>query len=356
MSGPEAGGPMSRRRIRRVLMRVAQRPVLPPAPRFTDALEERLRVAHKTRDVGPVEQAEVAGAARVSPLGAAAGRPAQAPTSTRRRLVDGAGRGWTVAGLAAVAVVVPLLALALAGDLVAPGSNVRLSDAADAEFIVPGGPARPAHAGAALPEGTIIRTGTAGSVTVGGQTLGPDSAAIVVDGHLRPLPEGVAQPSAGGPSPAPKKSGERGSGSAALAQLSQGTAKGSRAGTSGAPSEAAPSVQGPARPTTPPSQPSGRPPSPAPIRLEAARAGPGTVGLRWSRYAGPGFSGYAVLRVAGPAEPRYPQDAIRFTGDAGDTTYADRAAPRSQLRYRVMALDNRGRVVAASEVVTLPPA
>jgi hypothetical protein len=80
------------------------------------------------------------------------------------------------------------------------------------------------------------------------------------------------------------------------------------------------------------------------------------VELQWSRYQGEGFSGYAVLRVAGRSGPRYPQDTIRFTGDPGDTTYADTAAPRSGLRYRVVALDNQGRVVAASEIVTLAPA
>ena len=63
-----------------------------------------------------------------------------------------------------------------------------------------------------------------------------------------------------------------------------------------------------------------------------------------------------MLRTTGNSGPRYPRDAIRFTGDRGDTAFSDRGAPGSALRYRVVAFDEQGRVVAASETVVVSPA
>ncbi|HTC80513.1 MAG TPA: hypothetical protein VK848_03185 [Acidimicrobiia bacterium] len=234
----------------------------------------------------------------------------------------------------------------LAGRFTPSPSQVRLADAVDAQFVGPGGKVETARAGAALPEGTVIRTGPSGRATVGDETLGPDSAAVVSGGHLRPLQASARPGPSAGVGPGPQAAGSAG----------QGRRGGPKPGRASAAAPQSPPA-GALTPTSKPAQPVEPQARPAPVtlRLTAVRR-PGAVALEWSRYPGPAFSGYAVLRVSGTSGPRYPRNAIRFTGDVADTTFSDRGAPSSPLRYRVVALDDQGQVVAASEVVTVSPA
>jgi hypothetical protein len=300
---------MSNHDLDRRLRDAGRAPVPEPRPIFADALEHRLR----------------------------AGVPlAPAPVPVRRP-----GRRWVPVGALATAAVV-VVALAL-GSRLQPEEQLRVASASDAVVVFPGGEEEPAVPGLVVPDGSVIRTGDQGRVVAGKVKIGPNREAVVKKGTVRqtkpPRPEapGVTPPPDGGPGEEPPLASPR------KEPPSDPPAK--------EPAAAAPTSSS----TTNTTATTG----PKPIeevrelKLEA-KFRDTTVQLTWSPYEGPGFAGYVVLRSDAPAEPVYPPDRnTTVVGRVKATSFTNyKVENPGGRRYRVVAVNDKGEVLARSRAVT----
>lgn len=250
------------------------------------------------------------------------------------------GRRWVPVGaLAAAAVVVVALAVASLGP---EEQELRVASASDAVVVLPDGAEEPAVPGLVVPDGSLIRTGKEGRVRAGKVEIGPNREAVVAKGAMRsqPKPSRPATPVVTPPAPRPKES---------------------------EPPVAAPPKEQP--PGDPAKDPVATPTSstttttrPKPVeqvgvlKLEAWYRGT-TVQLTWSPYQGPRFAGYVVLRSDAPAEPNYPPDrSTRVLGRVKVTSFTDTPVENpGGRRYRVVAVDENGQVLAKSPAVAPRP-
>lgn len=152
---------LTRGDVREALQRVG-RAAARPAPAFVAALEDRLQ------HTDPVPDVAVAAAPR---------RPAVLRAS--------------LAAAASVAAV--LLATALLGGFgTGQHQGLQLGNAVNATVVLPNGHVVAGRSGLSLPNGTVVRTGPNGRVTIGSVTLGPGSQGTVNGGQLVPSPPNVA--------------------------------------------------------------------------------------------------------------------------------------------------------------------
>lgn len=279
-----------------------------PRPAFAEALEHQLRAGMT-----------------VAPAPVAVLRPA-------RR----AGSQWALAAAALV-----LVALAVAPRL-QPEEQLTVASASDAVVVFPGGDEEPAVPGLVVPDGSVIRTGNEGRVVAGKVEIGPNREAVVDKGAVRsrPKPRRPAPPAVTPPPPRPKD----GEPPVASPPTEEPPAK-----------DPAPTTSSTTTSTT-----STTPPKPIEqvreLKLDAWYRGT-TVQLAWSPYEGPGFAGYVVLRSDAPAEPVYPPDRnTKVLGRVKDTRFTDTLVdnPGGRL-YRVVAVDEKGQVLAKSRAVTPQP-
>jgi hypothetical protein len=157
--------------IRRGLEELGRRPVPKPSPSFVADLERRLL------DTPTITLPE-----KVTVLTPRTARP-----------------GRLVPALSAAAAVVA--ALVLAGSLSgwfgssSPAQHdLALTAAVDTVVQLPNGREISGRDGLALPDGSIVRTGSNGRAVAGGDTLGPGVEAVVEDGHFK-LTQSTAAPS-----------------------------------------------------------------------------------------------------------------------------------------------------------------
>jgi hypothetical protein len=298
---------MSDNDLDRRLRDAGQAPVPGPRPTFADALEHRLR-AGVTLAPAPIPVL----------------RPA---------------RRWLPVGALAAAAVVAMVALAVGHQ---PEEQLRVASASDAVVVFPGGEEEPAVPGLVVPDGSVIRTGDEGRVVAGKVKIGPNREAVVKKGTVRqikpPRPEapGVTPPPDAGPGNEPPLASPR-----KEEPPSDPPAK--------EPVAAAPTTSSSTTTTT----------RPKPIeevrelKLEA-KFRDTTVQLTWSPYEGPGFAGYVVLRSDAPAEPVYPPDRnTTVVGRVKVTSFTNyKVENPGGRRYRVVAVNEKGEVLARSRAVT----
>lgn len=267
-----------------------------PEPTFADALEERLRLLHGTVDV------------------------VSAPSiPTRRRAL------W---GVAAAVVIAVAFAATITQRVSDP--TTRLTSAIDTSLVLPDGSIVAAVAGTDLPEGALLITGPQGSAVVGGVSIPGNSQAIIRDGTAVPVSTIVTI--APSPSPVPNP--------VSPPHTSVSTV-----------TTAAPTT----RPESPPAKPSTTtaPASqPEPMELVARREQVRAVALRWSTYREPDFERYVLMRTTGGSDKRDATTIVFTTQDRGVITFRDQLPEGTdRAAYRVLALDDAGRVVGASPLV-----
>jgi hypothetical protein len=271
-----------------------------PRPAFAEALEHQLRAG-----------------VTLAPAPVAVLRPA-------RR----AGSQWA---LAAAAVVLVALAVASRPD---PVEQLKVASANDAVVVFPGGVEEPAVPGLVVPDGSVIRTGEGGRVVAGKVEIGPNREAVVAKGAVRTQPR-PARPAVTPPPEPPVAS---------------------------PPEEEPPSAPPAKDPVAAPTTSTTSTTRPKPIeqvgelKLEVWYRGT-TVQLAWSPYEGPRFAGYVVLRSDAPYDPGYPPDKnTKVLGRVMLTRFTDTPVedPGGR-RYRVVAVDENGQVLAKSRAVAPQP-
>lgn len=117
------------------------------------------------------------------------GRRTTAPEPRRRWVLRPA---FVMATVALVALVAAVALNITDGD---PVDTLVMGDSSDTTVTLPGGTVQEGGEGLELPDGTVIDVGPDGFATVDGVVLGPDSRALVVDGHLELLDPDAREPS-----------------------------------------------------------------------------------------------------------------------------------------------------------------
>jgi hypothetical protein len=265
---------------------LASEPAPGPDPQFAAALEDRLRAAagQLAQPAGPTRRP---GTRR--PVHAA-GSPGSAGSPGPRRPVHAAlRRPVLLAGLAAVAAAAVVAIMARPAGLAHP--RVQLAAAIDTQVIGPDGRVGEAAPGAVIADGSIVRTGPSGQTRAGGVIIGPNLAALAVDGKLRTVTSELSRD-----------------------RHNIGAGQGHAVGS---------------------------------LHL-AVRRGAGADVLRWTPFTGHSIYGYVILVVDGNVVPDSNQDAVAFTTGTSST---QRSA--GMVTYRVVAVDRQGRVLASSEPVTV---
>jgi hypothetical protein len=197
----------ARAQLRARLATLGARPTAAPSPDFVRALGERL--AH----TAPPAVVTVAGLTRrdvrdgLQRVGRAAARPAPvfvAALEDRLQHTDPAADVAVAAAprhhavlrasmAAAASVAAVLLATALLGGFgTGQHQGLQLGNAVNATVVLPNGHVVAGHSGLSLPDGSVVRTGPNGRVTIGSVTLGPGSQGVVNGGQLIPSPPNVA--------------------------------------------------------------------------------------------------------------------------------------------------------------------
>lgn len=256
-----------------------------------------------------------------------------------RRRTPGRRPALVALAAAAVTVVVGIGGLLLgsrAGDR-APVAPV-LAAASDAVIVTPDGRTRPAVPGEPLVDGTVIRTGPSGTAVIDGITVGPSAEAVIVDGRVvvRDRPPDLARPPVTRPPvtlPTPRVPVTR------------------------VPSTTAPPDRPPADRTTTTTPTSG-PDRPVGLVGEARYDGTRVV-VVWTPYDGADFHAWVILRGPAPHEPTWPPDGattvVARSRDRDRRAVADTVDTPPDVRYRVVALDAGGRIIADTGPVTPRP-
>jgi hypothetical protein len=221
---------------------------------------------------------------------------------------------------AAVAALVLGCVLRAVGGGSSEPRTVTIATASDAS-VLQADRSVPAEEGLQLQEGDHITTGPTGSVTVAGETLGPNEEAVIRGGRLRRLRQYLRRHASTTTTTAP-----------ALAS---------------APTTAPTATSRPLAPTTSPptTATTSRADIPVAVQLVGRRLRNGNVGLAWSAYEGADFGGYVVLR-----EDR---DVVARRPSVDGREAVDRAAPPGPTRYVVVVLDAARTPIARSQVVRL---
>lgn len=269
-----------------------------PDATFAGTLEERLRLLHSTVDRVPAPSI---------------------PTRQRAR--------WAVAAAVVIAVA---FAATLSQRVSEP--TTRLTSAIDTSLVLPDGSIVVAVAGTDLPEGALLITGPRGSAVVDGVSIPRNSQAIIRDGMAVSVSTIVTAPPSPSPSPSPPAVSPR--------PTSPGTV------TTAAPTIPPASQPAKASTTTAPAS------EPEPMELVARREQVRTVALRWSTYREPDFERYVLMRTTSGGDKRDATMIVFTTEDPGVITFRDQLPDGAdRAAYRVLALDNAGRVVGASPLV-----
>lgn len=328
---------------------------------FAEALDARLRILH-------VEQ--------------------QAP---------GSARAWWLAPLVALSVTVITVVGVLFIGSRPPDDEVVMTAAADTEVIGPDGVSMPASAGLVLVEGTRIIVGPDGEAVVDGVVLGPGSAAVVVGDRLDvvdtgtdaaaddpeqrddEVDDGVGREAAGRQSDDGRDDSAGGrdrSGEPERADPGSQPTDTSAATTTSALDRptTAPSTTGADRPTTtggpttagstPATSPTTRPTAsstsgssvpttsgerPSPVMLQITGVGENRLRLDWTLDGDLPPAGWRVRLGEGD---RVATLVVIRRGDARSTTIEGLGA--NDVMLWVEALDDRGRILAASRPVAPP--
>jgi len=266
-----------------------------PDATFADALEERLRLLHGTVDRVP------------------------APSiPTRQRAL------W---GVAAAVIIAVAFAATIAQRVSEP--TTRLTSAIDTSVVLPDGSIVVAVAGTELPEGALLITGPQGSAVVDGVSIPKNTQAVIRDGTAVPVSTIVTIPPSPSPAPHPVS-----------------------------PPPTSPSTVTTAAPTTRPESAPAKPSTttapasqPEPMELVARHEQVRAVALRWSTYREPDFERYVLMRTTG-GDKRDATTIVFTTEDRGVITFRDQLPEGTdRAAYRVLALDDAGRVVGASPLV-----
>jgi len=319
---------MRRAELRDELERLGSRPVPLPDPRRVDAIEDRL---YQEFVVTPASSGAALLAAR-----------------RRRRVV-------LVGGLGAAAAATFAALVLHRGST--PGFELQAASGAVALF--PDGASRPVHAGDQIPPGGLIQTGPSGAVTIEGTKIGPDQVVLLSDEGLTLLPSHSTTDQAAtevppSPTPSPPPPSTAAPEATAPPEASVATA----------PAPVADPL--PSSPVVPPADPvvaattvpeTSAAPAPAvftqPIDHLELTVGEDTggVSLAWTPSDAADFGRYVVAR--GTAAEHQLGD-IAELGDRQITSFTDPAAPHGvAVMYRVVAMSEDGRPLAASDVVEL---
>ncbi len=277
-----------------------------PDPTFADALEERLRRTHGTGH----------------------GVPVPSVPGPRRALV-------------AVAAAV-LLVVALGTALVqrSDGSTTRLTAATDTSVVLPDGSIIAAVDGAELPDGALVITGPEGSAVIDDVRIPENSQAIIRDGTAVAVSTPPTTPTTHPASPT-------------TANPSPPTTTATTRPVSPTTATTAPPATSPdTRPTKPSTTFTTTRSEPTQMELAARREPPQAVALRWSMYREPDFDRYVLMRTADGGDKSQSTTIVFTTQDRDVLTFVDKLPDGvDRAAYRVLALDNAGRVVGASPIV-----
>jgi hypothetical protein len=319
---------MRRAELRNELERLGSRPVPLPDPRRVDLIEDRL-----LQDFV------------VAPTSSAAA--ALASARRRRRVVMAGGLGAAATFAAAVL---------HRGS--APGFELQAASGAVALF--PDGDSRPVHAGDQIPPGGLIQTGPSGAVTIEGTKIGSDQVVLLSEEGLTLLPSHSQSDQAGTEAaPAPTSAVPPASTATTQVAAPPEASVATAPATVAAPAPSSPVVPpaDPVAPTTTPETTATAAPTPAlftqPIDHLALTIGEDTggVSLAWTPCDAPDFGRYVIAR--GTAADHQLVDFAEL-GDRQITSFTDPAAPHGvALLYRVVAMSEDGRPLAASDVVEL---
>ncbi len=339
---------MSRRRSRAALterLRAlgAQTPATPDPARL-DTTEARLRAifdAHGGEAPTPLAIADDPGAddADADALGRVGAR--------RRRLA--------VSGAVFIAAAGAIAAFAVLIDDPTADTALRLTAAENAYVVLADGSRIAATPGITIPAGGRLEVGAGGSATIDGHTLGPGESATVDDGEVAVSPSrsefgpGDTDPDGSTPGSAPAGSGDTtgaaGSPSTEANDPPATTAPAAATTTSTTRPAATTTTTRPASTTT--TSPA---PTVQPLRARAVVDG-AVVHLTWEPYAGSDFAAYLVVaRTDGLAPlPGREGNVVLFRTDRRRVVARD-IRMRDGLAVRIVVVDTKGRIVAASKV------
>jgi hypothetical protein len=265
--------------------------------------------------VEALEQRLLRGFAVASP--AAQSAPALAGARRRRRQVLVAGTTAAAAALAA--------AMVIAQDGTA---TYEVSAATGAVAMYPDGASRPVQAGDHVPAGGLIRTGSAGAVTIEETTVGADHVVLLDEDDITLLP---TPPSL---QPGPDvQGGDPSAQPAVTAPASAPTA---------APVTLVPTIATPAPPAP-------AAVNPAPLSLTVSETNEG-IQVSWTPSDADGVVRYVVVR--GTADSNRLDDIAELSAD--QTAFTDTTPPTGvELCYKVVAVDADGLPLAVSETHTI---
>lgn len=335
---------MSRRRERAALAArlraLGSRTPAPPDPARVAATEARLRAifdAHGGQAPEPVAIVDDAAVDALRGVG-----------SRRRRVA--------VSAVVFVAAAGAIAAFALlVGDPARDRDrDFRLTAAENAYVVLADGSRIPAIPGITIPAGGRLEVGAGGSATIDGHTLGPGESATLDDGEL------AVTPSQGDTGPGDSGAGGTGSGSSGDTPDPTGSASTTPSGPSAtttpvADTSTSATTRPPATTTTtrPPATTSTTSPAPVvqPLRARAVLDGT-VVHLTWQQYEGSDFAAYLVVaRTDGLAPlPGRDGNVVLFRSDGRRVTARD-IRMRDDLAVRIVVVDAKGRIVAASKVM-----
>lgn len=291
-----------------------------------DDLERRLHALAESQVPAPDAEFVVSLEQRLRAVTDVTGGAGRGPAGIRRPLAPG---WWMKPALGAAAAVLAVLAILVpvTRDGGAPSRDLAttLASAVDTMVRLPDGRVVPGRPGLELADGTVVTTGDRGRAVVGSFRLGPNQTAIVVDGRLRVLTPTTLGPRVTVPSISLPPVGSSPS----------TTAPGS------------PPKESPASTTTVP---------PRPDQLDIVaflRERSAFVG--WSKYEGKDFYAYVIVRADDPASPGYPpkgsdspSEIVAVIVERDETAFAEEYPDGVRRRYRVVAIDRKGRELTRS--------
>jgi hypothetical protein len=259
-----------------------------------------------------------------------------------------------LAPMLAATILVVALVVGVALDRNTASAALELHAPVNVEVILPDGRVVRGVDGMRLPDGARLVIGSSGSVRVGERLLREGDVAVVVDGRLEvtePSPPVTTDPRDAATTTVPVRAGPP-----------------TNAAEAPQPTEA-PDVPAPRpAPTEPPATTAAPEPTRPPATTTTTRAEPSSLDLQLTVLEGrnvkltwrsiPGATRYAIVRTtsetdAAPAEPVYPAQPPSYLVAENATSPWSQPVPAGvrAVRYRVIALDSTGRVIATSRFV-----